>query len=295
MRWSILLFCFFSRVYAQDAATAAFDSAVVETGEAFMLHVVINTPPDTIDLTAWDSLLPQSQVIKRSGWQLRGNVWQSDLTFITFDAAELQLPPILVRLKNGESVPTNPTQLTIIATPVPSSDLNDMADIKDIHREATNWTDYIWLYWLLGGLLTAILIAWWFIRARQKRRPATRITTGFYKENALEKLQQLERQQLWQNGQIKTYYAGLSFIVREFIGFHLGIKALESSSADLIEQINGMDISPALKSDMITLLNNADLAKFAKGLPEMAYHPQAINDARRFISSFQTLLPQATT
>ena len=29
------------------------------------------------------------------------------------------------------------------------------------------------------------------------------------------------------------------------------------------------------------------LAKFAKGLPEMEYHPQAIADARRFILSFQ--------
>ena len=284
----ILLFlCFFSKLSAQETATAVFDSALVETGEAFVLHIAANSSPDTIDLSAWDTLLPERHVIKRSGWFKNGNAWQSDLTFITFDEAELDLPPLLVKLKNGGTAFSNTNHLTIIATPIASTDLNDMADIKDIHREAIDWTDRLWLLWLGGGLLILGLVLYWILRPAKKQRPGTKINAAVYRETALQKLRQLEQQELWQKGQVKIYYANLSFIVREFIGLHLHLKALESSTEDLVQQIERLDISNELKKDILTLFNNADLAKFAKGLPEMEYHPQAIADARRFILSFQ--------
>ena len=284
----LIFLCCLSRLSAQETATAVFDSAVVETGEAFALHLAANSAPDTINFTAWDSLLPENQIIKRSGWYQKGNTWIADLTWIAFDEGILHLPPLPIKLKNGGTAITNPSHLTIIATPVASTDPNDIADIKDIHREVINWTDRIWIAWLFGGLAILGLLLYWIFLHQKKRPPARKMHSATYRDTALQKLQQLEKQELWQNRQTKTYYANLSFIVREFIGQHLHIKALEGSTADLIKQISSMDASTELKEAVITLLDNADLVKFAKGLPETEYHPQAIADARRFILSFQT-------
>lgn len=282
----------FSRLFAQETVRAFFDSSEVETGEAFQLHVITENKPATIDLSAWDSLLPQSQIIKRSEWYNTGQIWQMDITYIAFDPAQLSLPPITIRFRDGSGALSNPTQLTIVATPVPSTDLNDMADIKNIHKEEENWTDKIWIAWVLGGLLIIGLLIFWLTRRKKKPAPLTRIQTNFYRETALEKLNQLEKQELWQNGRIKDYYAGISYIVREFIGAHFRVKALESTTEEMTTLIGRMNISDELKQAMITLLTNADLAKFAKGLPETSYHPVAMADARRFISNFQPLHSQ---
>lgn len=285
----LILFCTlsFSRLFAQEPVRAFFDSAEVETGEAFQLHVITENKPDTIDFSAWDTLLPQNQIIKRTGWYNTGQMWQSDFTFIAFDPAQLTLPPIAVRFRGGSGLLSNPTQITIVATPVPSTDLNDMADIKDIHKEEEDWRDKIWIAWILGGLLVIGLLIFWLTRRKKKPAPAPRINTNFYRETALQKLNQLEKQELWQNGRIKDYYASISFIIREYIGAHFRVKALESTTEEMTALIRRMKMSDELKQAMITLLTNADLAKFAKGLPETSYHPVAMADARRFISNFQ--------
>lgn len=278
-----LSFFAFSNAFAQTAQLS-FDSAVVETGEAFMLHIAVtNAEPDTIDLSVWDTLLHSDNILSRSGWQKNGNQWTNDVQYITFDAAELQLPPLTVLLRDGRTVPTNEAHLTILATPVPSTDLNDMADLKNIHKEPKNWTDYLWIGWILGGLAILALLIYWVNRRKPKTTLQTRSTRLSPTELAQKKLAHLEQQQLWQKGDIKTYYAELSSIIREYLDGRFQTDSLKKGADEALQNIQKWELTPAQQQAVRTLLTNADLAKFAKGQPGEAYHGKAMEDAREIV------------
>ena len=83
-------------------------------------------------------------------------------------------------------------------------------------------------------------------------------------ELAIDKLEKLKLQSLWQKGEFKRYYSELSEIIRNYIEDGLGTPAMEIPTKDIIEQLyrKGIDTN-ALK----ILLTRADLAKFAKAKP----------------------------
>ena len=83
-------------------------------------------------------------------------------------------------------------------------------------------------------------------------------------ELAIDKLEKLKLQSLWQKDEVKRYYSELSEIIRTYIEDGLGTPAMEIPTKDIIEQLyqKGIDTN-ALK----ILLTRADLAKFAKAKP----------------------------
>lgn len=281
----LILICCAYITQAQSTINARFDSAMVETGEPFMLRVeVVGGEPDTLDLSAWQALLPPENILTRSGWRKDQNSWRNDVQFIAFEANDtMVLPPLTVVLRDGTSLQSDSLRIQIIATPVPSTDLNDIADVKDIHREASNWTDYIWVGWILGGLAILALLLYWISKRKKQKNTLFRSQqlSGF--DLAMRKLEQLEQQQLWQKGEVKSYYTALSAIMRAYIDDRYQTKTHKSGAEDAVAQIKKIGLDDAQEAALTLLLRNADLAKYAKGKPEAEYHPQSMADARMVV------------
>ena len=280
-------FLYIIQLHAQSAVVLRLDSAVVETGEAFVLHIETNTAiPDTLDLSAWQSFFPAENILNQTDWSKQGNTWKKDLQLIVFEAAEaLVLPPLTVLFRDGTQQTSDSLRLTIVATPVPSEEIADMADLKTIHREPKDWTDYIWLMWIVGGVTIALLVLYWI--SQRKKQASARFRTNELSavELAVKKLDQLEAQELWQKGEIKAYYAALSAITRAYIDARYHLNTQKSGAKDAVDQIKGVTMDSIVQTALIQLLQNADLAKYAKGKPDPAYHPQAIQDARMIVNS----------
>ena len=76
-----LLFAFGAS--AQGSANAVLDKTVVETGDTFVLRVMVTgarTEPGKMDFSAWRNLLPADNVLSRSGWSRSGGRWVSELS-----------------------------------------------------------------------------------------------------------------------------------------------------------------------------------------------------------------------
>ncbi|WP_235921983.1 hypothetical protein [Flavobacterium phycosphaerae] len=86
-------------------------------------------------------------------------------------------------------------------------------------------------------------------------------------------LQQLERKELWQKGEIKNYYSELTDIARNYIEEEIHIPAMESTTSELIEGLRKAAKQQKLKLSNETVANlekvlmQADLVKFAKVKP----------------------------
>ncbi|MEG1621959.1 MAG: hypothetical protein RR330_01155 [Alistipes sp.] len=85
---------------------------------------------------------------------------------------------------------------------------------------------------------------------------------------ALQALEALHHQKLWQNEKYKLYYSGLTDILRTYMAGRWGERAMEMTSDEIIDALRRLEIPKKNALEIATLLQNADLVKFAKGIPE---------------------------
>ena len=102
-------------------------------------------------------------------------------------------------------------------------------------------------------------------------------------EIALRDLKKLHSERLWQEGNHKLYYSGLTDILRAYIAGQFGVGALEMTSDEIIEAMRGVEIPQKQKMDLTELLRDADLVKFAKAMPEAEANEAAYTMALNFV------------
>ena len=59
---------------------------------------------------------------------------------------------------------------------------------------------------------------------------------------ALNKLQNLNKQKLWQKGELKEYYSQISTIIREYTELRFGFNALELPTSDILLKLTQIKI-----------------------------------------------------
>lgn len=274
---------------AQTSASAIFDRNTVETGDTFVLRVLVagvNAQPGTVDFSSWRELLPPENILSQTGWTRSGNRWMCQFTLIAFDSALLQLPPLKVPLRLGDTLRSNPLALTVRPT-YATADLNEAEPIRDIWREPMLWVDH-WP-WAAGALAGLALMIW--LWRRRKKRPVAApsivspspVPVVPPHQVALQKLNVLEQKQPWKHGQLEPFYAELSLIVREYLEGRFGIPALESTTREILPLLKTVGFPENLRDTARQVLHESDMTKFAQHPPPAHFHEKALNMARQLI------------
>ena len=100
---------------------------------------------------------------------------------------------------------------------------------------------------------------------------------------AISALEALHNQKLWQNNKHKQYYSALSDILRTYIDGRFDIGAMEMTTDEIIEAVRGVEIPQKSAMDLVSILRDADLVKFAKAMPEADENEGAYNKAYYFV------------
>ena len=147
-----------------------------------------------------------------------------------------------------------------------------MFDIKDI-APADNSIGNWWKYLLILALFIGIgALIYWYIKKHQKKK----IEEEIFKtpiEKATSLLNNLEKKELWQKGEVKAYYSELTDIARNYIEEAIEIPAMESTTSELIQGLKAasvkkkMTVSQETIENLERVLKQADLVKFAKSKP----------------------------
>lgn len=282
--WLLWLLVAGAGAHAQVDAVARLDSARVEAGDTFIMHLAVPFnagTPGKIDFSPWKNTLQEENVLRRTAWSHIGQFWMSKLTLIAFDSGTFVLPPLLIQLSGEQTAATNPVQLDVYPTPSPS-DPQALLDIREIRREPSHWLDYIAWFAAAVALILALL-AYWLLRRRKKRREEYLLNLPPHLL-ALQKLQQLEHARAWeQPGGLRPYYEELTFILREYLEKEHRLRALESTTAEILRDLRRFPLPNELPPQLETLLTQADLVKFAKGKPPHTLHEPALYAVRAFV------------
>ncbi len=85
---------------------------------------------------------------------------------------------------------------------------------------------------------------------------------------AIKALEELHNQKLWQNEKYKEYYSSLTNILRHYIARRFDVAAMEMTSEEIIVAMKSVELPSKSSIDLVTLLRDADLVKFAKATPD---------------------------
>lgn len=100
---------------------------------------------------------------------------------------------------------------------------------------------------------------------------------------ALGALERLRGEQLWQNDKHKLYYSRLSDILRSYLAGRFDVEAMEMTTDEIVSALRHLDVEQKAKMDILSLLRDADLVKFAKAIPGAEENEQAYNKALYFV------------
>lgn len=137
---------------------------------------------------------------------------------------------------------------------------------------------------LLAG---AVLLLMWYLAKRGKRitdlfKPAPPLPAHVV---ALAALETLHGEKLWQSGEYKLYYSELSDILRTYLAGRFEVGAMEMTTDEIAASLREIEIEQKQKMNLLAVLRDADLVKFAKATPEAEENEGAFDKALNFVES----------
>ena len=188
-----------------------------------------------------------------------------------FDSGKYLVPKLPVII-NGKKVFSDSIKIEISDVKVDTlkQKMYDIKNIIPVKSDFGNW----WIYLLI--LLGLAVIGYFVYRFIKKKKTEEKPVVIEFKspiEKATSLLQQLEKKELWQKGEIKNYYSELTDIARNYIEEEIQIPAMESTTSELIEGLRNaakqkkLKLSSETVENLEKVLKQADLVKFAKVKP----------------------------
>ena len=266
------------------------DSATLLMGKTTTLHLEItqdkdvrgffpNEQADTLSAMVEIAERPAADTTDLGNNRIQIN---RDLIIQSFDSGMWIIKPIPY-VVNGDTAYCN--QLSLKVLPVDVSQMKDIHDIKPVEEvpfSLFDWLPDYWWAWLLGLLLIGAAI--WAYRKYYKKginplKPGKKRLPPY--EEAMINLRNLKAAQLWQQGQEKEYFTGLTDILRVYIDRRFHINAVEMTSSQIIDTLKKNEETKAVNEQLEMILEVADIVKFANARPladdnEVAYQ-RAVN------------------
>lgn len=279
IRYISLIFCClstFAVAKAQVTVDAKLDSAGIFIGQriGMTLEVSVDAGKE-VEFPEWDSLdyvVPGIEFV---------NAEKIDTTFLnekkrvslsrkyyftSFDSALYRIPEMEVKV-DGEVYKSNVLALKVFTFDVDTLHTDSIFGIKAELAPPFDWAEWrVVIYSLLLALLIGGLL-YYIIYRLKNNKPILRFIRNKKKQAphkvAMQKIEQIKEDKIWQSEDSKEYYTQLTDTLRNYIKERYGFNALEMTSFEIIQRLQEVNDEAAI-SELRELFQTADLVKFAK-------------------------------
>jgi len=257
--------------------SAQIDSATIKLGDQTKLHLHAVAPQgEQVGFPVYSEQIAEDLEIVSVGpidtvQNDNGQItYSQDYLITSFKDSLFYIAP-LPFTHGSDTIFTNDLSLNVIQPFTIDTTQNTLADIKPIYAPKFWWWGLI--RWILLGLgIAGLGVGAYFLYRKYRQMKAAASLNEEEKELlrpahevALEKLDQIKAEKIWQQGLAKEYYTQVTDVLREYISRQFGISSQEQTSNEILSDIRPLlaerkDLFAHLKQ----LLQLADLVKFAK-------------------------------
>ena len=261
----------------QFTVSSQLDSASIQIGEQARLRLSVAQPTNlqvTVPILS-DTITKGIEIVdivKADTISLSDNRIQVNYDYLitSFDSGFYFIPAYTYAAA-GDTLQTAPLGLSVTTVTV-NPETDDIKTIKPIMSapfywsELFTWVGYVLLAFLVVGIIVLVLLKYVLKKKVPfiDQTPQPVIPPHIV---ALEKLEEIKVQKIWQCGDIKVFYTQVTDVLRVYLEGRFGINAMELTSDEimaLVKKEPGLNEVRAALKDLLTL---ADLVKFAKMVP----------------------------
>ena len=259
--------------------TAQLDANSIFIGEQTNFTIANELSNTSIWPTYQEFLVEAVEIIQASKLDTTENIISQTFTITAWDSGSYYIPAI-------EFSENNKTEGLLLN--VQTVILEEGAELKDIKQpieEPIGWSD-IWP-WLLGIVLLALviyLLTKYVFNTKPKIKKVIPKVIIPADVTALKELTELNKQKLWQSGKIKDYQSELSEIIRRYTENRFNFIALELATDEILKELK-IRLNAEQLANIRTLLQRADLAKFAKSKPNNSENEESMTLAKQFVNN----------
>ena len=282
-------------------AKVSSDTNAIIIGNQFLLKLEVSHPANIpVEWPVIADTFSLMEIVQRSNLDtIRDSskdlvITKQSFIVTSFDSGYHVIPPFVFkyRLAGDTSLKTAETDPLLIS--VSTVQIDTTRAIKDIKGQVVipfSWKDA--LPYIFGVLLAA-LVGFLIYRYIKKRKAKTvekvvAVPKRPAHEIALEALKLLDESKLWQNGNTKGYYTGLSDITRTFIENRWSVSAMEMTTDEILKYKIISDQDSEVLSKLKFMLELSDLVKFAKATPMVFENEECMKNAVAFVNANRPL------
>ena len=166
---------------------------------------------------------------------------------------------------------TNPLGLTVNTVPV-DENTDDINAEKNIMSAPFSWIELArWSGIGLAAVLIIAIIVLLLMRFVFNKKvtilPETPEVVLPAHVVALQKLEQIKTEKIWQQGQIKQFYTDITDVIREYLENGYQINAMEMTTEEIVALVKKNKDLDEIRIVLKEMLELSDLVKFAKFVP----------------------------
>jgi hypothetical protein len=283
--------------YSQSVvATMSIPADTILIGQKLPLNIEINAPDNfNIYWPFWgDTLVSALEIVNTTEPEQvsSGKNTQSSrqtLQITSFDSGFYYIPAQKIQFSVGTDTSkfealTNPLMLQVNSVSVDTT--LAFKPIKGPVKLPITFAEILpWIIGILGIALLVFLVMKYFVNRSSRLRNIVESPKPLIPPyvTAMNELEQLRHQKLWQSGRVKEYYTILADIVRVYIEHQFGVMAVEMTTDEIMKGIKPLGINNDAVSKLAQSLELSDLVKFAKAQPSALENDLCLNHIIDFV------------
>ncbi len=283
------------RVSAQSfQVDAQIDSTIIYIGQQCNITFSISQKPDLKVITPVfkDTITKGIEIIGSSIDTIVSKdgyiTVRHNYLITSFDSALYYIPEFPF-VANGDTIYSYSLSLKVLTVPIDTT--SQEIAIKPIVDAPIDWRSVI-VKILIGVLTIAILLIIYILVKRHikkkklqaqtiEKRPEVVKTCD---EIALEKLEIIRREKIWQAGKLKEYYTDVTDVLREYIEARFGVVTFERTSSEIVDSLSFIQKTyPNALNLLSRIFDTSDMVKFAKLVPDFNMHTDTLKNAVEFV------------
>lgn len=212
------------------------------------------------------------------------------LTLTSFKDSLFYIEPIPF-VSEGDTLWSEPLSLNVVQPFRIDTADKAITDIKPIQKAPFWWWGI--LRWILLGIgVSGLGAGTYFLMKYLKRRQngetnaETQEPLRPAEDVALEKLEKIRTEKIWQEGKVKEYHTELTDVVREYIARRFDVSSGEKTSDETLRAMKPiLSNQRELFSKLQKMLQLADLVKFAKWTATPDENESCLKSAYEFVQA----------
>ena len=225
-----------------------------------------------------------------------GNLNFSQQIIITsFDSGRQVIPPLPLSVSTlagdssftvfTDSIPINVTYSPADST-LPFHDIKNIIEVKKIFQ----W--WIWALIAAVAILLIVLIIYFIKKSKKKKDTEIFESKVSPYDEAMQLLDELQKENLIEKNEIKEYHTRLSDIFKRYLSRKTNTYQMHLITDELLIELNEMDLSREKISDFANCLKMGNAVKFARYIPPVFENEKCFLETKEMIKSIHNIAPK---